>query len=138
MAATPSIEESAHESSDADAISVSVRESSDANAISVSVRESSDGSTQSVHAFGTNSNNGSPGYIPSQVIASAHESAAVGPEVMSVRAVTKVQPIILDSGADCSALPMSYAHVGVPDVEATTGLFVDAQGNPLRTAGQDC
>eukprot|EP00439_Symbiodinium_sp_Y106_P061381 s2655_g9.t1 len=30
---------------------------------------------------------------------------------------------------------MSYAHVGVPDVEATAGLFVDAQGNPLRTAG---
>ena len=135
VAATPSIEESAHESSDADAISVSMRESSDANAISVSVRESSDGSAQSVHAFGANSNNGSPGYIPSQVIASAHENAAVGPEVMSVRAVTKVQPIILDSGADCSALPMSYAHVGVPDVEATAGLFVDAQGNPLRTAG---
>ncbi|CAE7524932.1 unnamed protein product [Symbiodinium natans] len=44
------------------------------------------------------------------------------------------QEIILDSGADCSALPMSFKHVGVAD-RAAPGMYVDAQGNPLRTAG---
>ncbi|CAE7314572.1 unnamed protein product, partial [Symbiodinium sp. KB8] len=47
----------------------------------------------------------------------------------------KTHDIILDSGADCSALPMSFAHVGVEDCEAMKGSYVDAQGNPLRTAG---
>ncbi|CAE7427405.1 unnamed protein product, partial [Symbiodinium microadriaticum] len=30
---------------------------------------------------------------------------------------------------------MCFAHVGVEDCEAMKGLYVDAQGNPLRTAG---
>ena len=56
---------------------------------------------------------------------------------MSVRAVSKAPKAqeIIDSGADCSALPMCFAQVGVEDDEAMKGLYVDAQGNPLRTAG---
>ena len=69
---------------------------------------------------------------------SATEHSAFSPTcALSVRAVTTVprtQEIILDSGADCSALPMSFKHVGVAD-RAAPGMYVDAQGNPLRTAG---
>ena len=38
--------------------------------------------------------------------------------------------MILNSGADHSALPLSFAGVGTP-VEAPDQAFVDAQGNPL-------
>ena len=56
-------------------------------------------------------------------------------EGSSIRAITHdaggvEQEIILDSGADHSALPLSFAGVGTP-VEAPNQAFVDAQGNPL-------
>ena len=67
---------------------------------------------------------------------SAHcATGAAGASVAVVRMVSSDQAIILDSGADCSALPMNFSHVGVPDKREASGLYVDAQGNPLRTAG---
>ena len=54
--------------------------------------------------------------------------------VSHLRALTDddqgVVDIVLDSGADVSALPLSYAGVGVP-ASSDGGSFVDAQGNPL-------
>ena len=56
------------------------------------------------------------------------------PVVSHVRAVTDgdqgVVDIVLDSGADVSALPLSYAGVGVP-ASSDGATFVDAQGNAL-------
>ena len=57
--------------------------------------------------------------------------------VHSVRALQKRSEatidIILDSGADCSALPLEYAHVG-HDASGHVSMagYVDAQGNPLK------
>ena len=57
--------------------------------------------------------------------------------VHSVRALQKRSEatidIILDSGADCSALPLEYAHVG-HDAAGHVAMagYVDAQGNPLK------
>ena len=42
--------------------------------------------------------------------------------------------IVLDSGADCSVLPRSFAEVG-QDAGGNGGEFEDAQGNPLAVAG---
>ena len=42
--------------------------------------------------------------------------------------------IVLDSGADCSVLPRSFAEVG-HDAGGNGGEFEDAQGNPLAVAG---
>ena len=42
--------------------------------------------------------------------------------------------IILDSGADTSALPLQFSQVGVEDVMPGTS-FVDAQGMPLNVTG---
>ena len=55
----------------------------------------------------------------------------------SVRALQKRSEatidIILDSGADCSALPLEYAHVGHDAAgHAAMAGYVDAQGNPLK------
>ena len=90
-------------------------------------------SNNRAHVIPTSAQSSSAHVIPMSVqSSSAHEIP------MSVRAVSKAsktQDIILDSGADCSALPMCFAHVGVEDCEAMKGLYVDAQGNPLRTAG---
>ena len=67
---------------------------------------------------------------------SAHcATGAPDASVAEVRMVSSDQAIILDSGGDCSALPMNFSHVGVPDKCGASGLYVDAQGNPLRTAG---
>ena len=56
------------------------------------------------------------------------------PVLSHVRAVTDgdqgVVDIVLDSGADVSALPLSYAGVGVP-ASGDGATFVDAQGNAL-------
>ena len=55
----------------------------------------------------------------------------------SVRALQKRSEatidIILDSGADCSALPLEHAHVG-HDAAGPVAMagYVDAQGNPLK------
>ena len=154
---------SVQESSSARVIPMSVQESSSAHVIPVSVHESvhsahvtsgtmpvHDGSAQSVGeavadaAVPVNSNNRAHVIPMSAQSSSAHEipmsvqSSSAHEIPMSVRAVSeapKTQDIILDSGADCSALPMCFAHVGVEDCEAMKGLYVDAQGNPLRTAG---
>ena len=40
--------------------------------------------------------------------------------------------IILDSGADESAVPMEYAHIGVATASDDRLRFVDAQGSPLN------
>ena len=61
--------------------------------------------------------------------------AVPGTITAEVRMVSSEQAIILDSGADCSALTMSFSNVGVPDKTGSPGLYVDARGNPLRTAG---
>ena len=42
-----------------------------------------------------------------------------------------LEDIVLDSGADVSPLPLSFADVGVP-CNHDGSLFVDAQGNPLE------
>ncbi len=56
------------------------------------------------------------------------------PVVSHLRAVTDgdqaVVDIVLDSGADVSALPLSYAGAGVP-ASSDGATFVDAQGNAL-------
>ena len=51
-------------------------------------------------------------------------------EVNHVRAVE----IILDSGADGSALPMEYGHAGVPTASDDRLRFVDAQGSTLNVS----
>ena len=51
-------------------------------------------------------------------------------EVNHVHAVE----IILDSGADGSALPMEYGHAGVPTALDDRLRFVDAQGSPLNVS----
>ena len=43
---------------------------------------------------------------------------------------TALQDVILDSGADASALPMRFAHVG-DDCPSANTCYVDAQGAPL-------
>ncbi|CAE7221064.1 RE2 [Symbiodinium sp. CCMP2592] len=49
------------------------------------------------------------------------------------RAVTHDEvDIILDSGADVSALPLRFSSVGVRDDAASNMRYSDAQGNPLR------
>ena len=40
--------------------------------------------------------------------------------------------IILDSGADGSVLPMSYAHVGTSVLSQQESSYVDAQGAPIK------
>jgi len=40
--------------------------------------------------------------------------------------------IILDSGADASVLPMSYAHVGTSVLSQQESSYVDAQGAPIK------
>ena len=39
--------------------------------------------------------------------------------------------IVLDSGADGSVLPSSFAHVGESDVDSRRSQYVDAQGKPI-------
>ena len=154
---------SVHESSSAHVIPTSVRESPSADEIPVSVHESlhsahvisstmsvHEGSAQSVGdsvadtAVPVNSNNRAhviPMSVQSSsadVIPMSVQSSSAHEIPLSVRAVSKAPKtldIILDSGADCSALPMCFGHVGVEDCEAMKGSYVDAQGNPLRTAG---
>eukprot|EP00435_Cladocopium_sp_Y103_P049165 s951_g14.t1 len=70
-------------------------------------------------------------------------SWTVSPFCKHVRAVSNVDDdtqhgvaceIILDSGADTSALPLRFGQVGVEDVMPGTS-FVDAQGTPLNVTG---
>ena len=155
MSSTADATASVHESPSAHVNAMSVRVSSTAdatasvhespsahvNAMSVRVSSAAD-ATASVHESPCSVRVSSAADVTASVheSPSAHEiskSLLFGPfsEILSVRAVSKVQQIILDSGADCSALPMCYKHIGVADEQAPTGMYVDAQGNPLRTAG---
>ena len=50
---------------------------------------------------------------------------------------TFVDQVILDSGADCSVLPLAYRHVGESVQQSTaahSGGYIDAQGAPLEIA----
>ena len=55
--------------------------------------------------------------------------------IRAVPASERNLEIILDSGADVSALPLCFADVGVPDPHASKVQYADAQGNPLRVQG---
>ena len=53
--------------------------------------------------------------------------------VSHVRAVTAEQmEIVLDSGADVSALPLRYGTIGKSCPQPRDGVFVDAQGGRLN------
>ena len=59
--------------------------------------------------------------------------ADVSHNVRAVSVAGEIE-IVLDSGADCSVLPRSFAEVG-HDAGGNGGEFEDAQGNPLAVAG---
>ncbi|CAE7215048.1 unnamed protein product [Symbiodinium sp. CCMP2456] len=79
---------------------------------------------------------GLPGDVLAHATASCPAVTAVAEHVSHVRAVVEpfFEDIILDSGADISALPDSYASVGKA-AGSSTQRFVDASGRPLKSKG---
>ena len=72
--------------------------------------------------------------FPSEEIARFVRHVHQVPKCVRAVSVAGEVEIVLDSGADCSVLPRSFAEVGHA-AETNIGEFEDAQGNPLAVAG---